>query len=70
MNFSDKARVYDNDRTIIVQNMMNLKVNRDFVFEEIIVKKLKYHAQVLYMHTYFFILATSLINLNLKTNLR
>ena len=70
MNVSDKARVYDNDRTIIVQNMMNLKVNRDFMFEEIIVTKLKYHAQVLYMHTYFFILATSLINLNLKTNQR
>ena len=47
--FLDIPRIYDNDRTIVVQVMMNLKVNSDCVFEEIRVRKLKYHTHVLYV---------------------
>ena len=34
-SFLDMSRIYDNDRTIVVQVMMNLKVNSDSLFEEI-----------------------------------
>ena len=47
--------------------MTNLRVNSDFVFEEIYLQNWNILHKY-YMCTYFFTLATELTNLNLKTN--
>lgn len=64
-NFLDTPRIYGNDRTKVVRVMMNLRVNSDSVFKEIIITKLKYHTQVLCLHI-FVHFSYILAELNLK----